>query len=52
MGLKDFLKKVQGEDERSKKKLVVWVSIVVMIVVVIIWLNFFGGFLAIKFPKI
>ncbi len=52
MGFKEFLKKIQEEDERSKKKLIIWVSVVIMIVVVAVWLKFFGGFLAVKFPKI
>ena len=52
MGLKEFLKKIQGEDEKSKNKLIIWVSVVILLVIIVIWLKFFGGFFAVKIPKI
>lgn len=52
MGLKDLLEKIRKEDDGHKKKFIIVASLVILLVVVIVWLKFFGGFLAVKFPKV
>jgi hypothetical protein len=50
--LKDFLKKIRAEDEGRKKKFVIVASLLILTVVMLVWLKFFGGFLSVKFPKV
>jgi len=52
VGLKEFLKKIRDEDEGRKKKFIIVASLVILILIVVVWIKFFGGFLAVKFPKV